>query len=108
MGEFMSNTQYIDLTNGAVEYTWPLTISETTGKNIAADVIVLSLGTESTPGTWRSPDVDPAQTDHSQRVVQMLVGGTGFVGLAGTYFLWSKVTDTPEVVPRRHGRVVIT
>jgi hypothetical protein len=104
----MSTTQYVDLTNGAVEYTYPLTITETTGKNIAADVITLSLGTDTTPGTWRSPDTDPVQVNHAQRVVQMLIGGTGYVPLAGSYWLWSKVTDSPEVVPRRHCRVVVT
>lgn len=101
----MSN-QVINLTAGAMEYTWPLTLVEVTGKDISGVPILLSLGTYSEPGAWQSPDVDEAQSVKSQRVVQMLVGGT-LKPAPGTYYVWSKVTDNPEIVPRVHAPIAI-
>lgn len=99
--------QTIDLTAGAVEYTWPLTIIESTGKDISADTVQLSLGSYTEPATWQAPDLDPAQTVASQRVVQLLVGDTLKPAL-GSYYLWSQILDDPEIVPRRHQRINIT
>jgi hypothetical protein len=75
----VTTTQTIDTRAavGGVEYTWPLTITETTGKDISGDTVLLSLGTSSAPGTWQAPDRDPAQTVKAQRVVQLLIGGGG-------------------------------
>jgi len=98
--------QTINLTASAVEYTFPLTIIESTGKDISGDVIQLSLGSSFAAGTWLSPDVDVAQSVNSQRVVQLLVGA-GFVPATGIYWLWSKVADTPETVTRRHNKVIV-
>lgn len=94
--------QVIDLSDGAEEYTFPVTITETTGKDISADSIVVALGTAtSAGGTWFAPDVLTRPTV-STAVVQVLIGGSsGRVPAAGNYFLWWKVTDTPEIVPRR-------
>ena len=94
--------QTFDLTDGATEYTFPVTITETTGKDISGDSIVVSFGTANQAGTWFTPDVLTRPTV-SSAVVQVLVGaGTPNGALsAGSYFLWWKVTDTPEVVPRR-------
>ena len=80
-------SQTINVTAGAVEYTYPLTITETTGKDISADAIQLSLGTDTAVGTWYAPDTDPTQAVTYQRVVQLLVGGS-FVPAVGTYWLW--------------------
>lgn len=102
-------SQTIDLRTavGGVEYTLPLTISETNNKDISADTIQLSLGTYPAPGVWQAPDRDPAQAVKSQRVVQLLIGGTLKPAVAGTYYLWSRVLDSPEVVPRRQQPIVI-
>ena len=100
-------SQTINITAGAVEYTFPLTITETTGKDISADVIQLSLGTDTAVGAWHTPDTDVTQSVTYQRVVQLLVGAA-YVPAVGTYWLWSKVTDSPETVPRRHGKVTIS
>jgi len=54
-------SQTINLTGGAVEYTFPLTIIEVTGKNISTNVIQLSLGTDTAVGVWRAPDTDVTQ-----------------------------------------------
>lgn len=117
--------QVIDLraASGGVEYTWPLTLVEDsvdpiTGKpkpkDIHLDVVKLSLGTDSAPGTWRTPDVDTSGADcdglaanvKNTRTVQLLVGGA-YRPPASTYTLWSQIGDTPEVVPRKHFRVVV-
>ena len=99
-------SQTINLTGGAVEYTFPLTITEVTGKDISANVIQLSLGTDTAVGVWYAPDTDVTQAVTYQRVVQLLVGMT-LAPAVGVYWLWSKVTDAPETVPRRHGKVTI-
>ena len=98
-------TQKINVTNGAVEYTYPLTITEKTGKDISAVSISLSLGTLQAPGTWLSPASDPSQTIKSQRVVQLLVSSDTVI--PGEYYLWSKVEDNPEILPRRHSKIVV-
>lgn len=99
-------SQTINLTVGAIEYTLPIAISETAGKDISDDTILMSLGTWTAPGAWLVPDLDPAQAVDSQRVVQLLIGAT-FKPVAGTYYLWTRVADLPELVPRRHGRLTI-
>lgn len=100
-------SQTIDLSAGAVEYTFPLVIQEQNGKDISADTITLSLGTYDAPGDWQTPDTDPPQDTTSQRVVQLLVGAT-LKPSPGTYYLWSSVSDSPEQVPRRNQKIVIT
>lgn len=90
----------------AVEYTLPLTITETSGKDISAATIRMSLGTYTAPGTWVAPDVDTSPTPAS-RTVQLLIG-TDPTLLAGDYYVWTVITDAPEVVPRRHDKLTIT
>lgn len=53
-------TQVIDLTDGAQEYTWPLTLTEKTGKNISADSVQIAVGTlrnSTSVQTWVTPDI---------------------------------------------------
>jgi hypothetical protein len=97
-------TQTVLVSQGAVEYSWPVTVRETTGDDISADPVRLSLGTYTEPGTWVIPAVDEPQTDTSTRVAQMLIDATV---PPGTYHLWVRVTDTPEVVPRRAHKIVV-
>ena len=99
--------QTIAVSLGAVEYTWPLTITEATGKDISADTVRLALGGYTAPGTWQAPDVDTPQAVKSQRVVQMLIGST-LKPTAGDYWLWFQITDTPEIAPRRESHIVIS
>lgn len=94
-------------TEGAIEHTRPVTLIETTGKDITAVPVKLTLGsyTES-GGGWRDPDVDTSPAPAS-RVVALLVGDT-YKPVAGTYWLWSWVLDGTERIPRRHEQVIIT
>lgn len=102
------STQTIRVTSGAAEYTWPVTITEATGKDISGDVVRVSLapspGGYTAAGTWVPPSVDAAQANHATRVVQLLVDSTT---AAGVYWLWVKVTDSPEQVPRRALKVIV-
>lgn len=72
------------------------TITETTGKDISGDTIVLALlplgskPDETTTGTAPDVDENPAP---AQRVVKKLI--TDDVE-PGTYQLWARITDTPE------------
>lgn len=111
-------TQTIDTraASGGIEYTWPLTITETSTppKDISGDTLLVSLGSKTTPAAWVSPDIDTAGANtagtaasvQNTRTVQLLIGGT-LKPAAGTYVLWTKVGDTPEVVPRSHQSIKI-
>lgn len=54
------DTQVIDLSAGAQEYTWPETLTEKTGKNISADTVQIAVGTlrdATSVQTWVTPDI---------------------------------------------------
>lgn len=67
--------------------------------DISADAVQLSLGSWATPGTWHSPSLD----DHGQlnRTVALLVGGD-VTPTVGSYYVWMKLPDSPEVVVMRY------
>jgi hypothetical protein len=97
---------------GAAEFTWTTTISETTGKDISGDAVTVCLGTYTVPGLFVTPDVISRPTV-STAVVQLLVGGNGHAGTpykpsAGTYWVWVFLPDSPEQVPRRGARIIIS
>lgn len=104
--------QTIDVSAGAVEYTYPVTITASPKADglpvdISADLVQVSLGGFSEPGSWVNADLTEHPTT-AQAVVQLLVGGT-LKPAVGTYWLWVKVTDSPEVIPRRSElRITIT
>jgi hypothetical protein len=100
-------TQQIQVYSAAaIEYTWPTTITEKNGKDISGDTVTVSLGTSQTPGRFVAPDVVTRPTP-STVVVQMLIGGS-YRPTAGAYWLWVYLPDTPEHVPRRGARIVIS
>lgn len=96
-------SQVINLTAGAIEYTWDTTI--TASDDISSDTVTMCLGGYDEPSTFIVPDVITHPTP-TTAVVKLLVGGD-FVPASGTYWLWVKVTDSPEVIPRRGSRVTI-
>lgn len=92
--------QTIDLTAGAVEYTWPVTITETSGLDITSDEIQVSLGQGDQPSdTWLDPDLD-SSPQPNQRVVQLQIG-SALKPAPGTYWLWTRILDRGEVIPRK-------
>lgn len=100
--------QQIQLSADAVEYTHPRTVTETTGKDITNDLIAVSLGTYEAPGAWVPPD-KLSRPSASSVVVQLLVSNSLGLTIGSSYHLWVRVTDSPEVVPRRSpGRITIT
>lgn len=53
-------TQVIDLAAGAAEYTWPMTLTELTGKNISTDTVKMAVGSQNVANSiqdWVTPDV---------------------------------------------------
>lgn len=100
----MTATQTILVSNpaGAIEYTWPTTI--TADHDIHSDTVQVSLGTAAEPGSWVAPTIDPPQNDVKTRVVKLLVNNSTE---PGTYWLWVRLTDNPEVVPRRGHKIVV-
>lgn len=53
-------TQVIDLSAGANEYTWPTTLTELTGKNISGDAVVMAVGSQNSATSvqaWVTPDL---------------------------------------------------
>lgn len=98
--------QTIDTTDGAREYTFPVTITETNGKNISADTVQVAFGDSLTAGGgWFTPATISSPTT-SSFVVQVLVGAVGDSAAEqqlapGIYFLWWQLADVPEVVPRK-------
>lgn len=81
------------------------TITETNGKNLAAATFEVVLGSETQPGTaWLAPNVSVQGATPAERVVQLLVSGTT---PKGTYHLWARVTDTPEILPMRFPNYLI-
>lgn len=94
----MTELQTIMVSEGAIEYTYPITITETTGKTISADTVDLALGTVYAPYTARVPD-KLTFPQSNQAVAQMLIGTT-YVPPPGTYQLWWRITDSPEIAWR--------
>jgi hypothetical protein len=99
---------------GAVEFSFPRTITETSGEDISADPVLVSLGSWTEPGGWVTPDritrgtTDVGGITQHWVVVQLLIGGD-LKPAADNYWLWTKITDSPETVPRRtSGRITIT
>lgn len=96
-------SQTINLTAGAVEYTFSRTITaqpkaDGAAVDISADTIMMSLGTALAPGSWRTADLvgHPAT---NTAVAQLLIGAA-YKPTAGTYRVWVKIADSPEIVPR--------
>lgn len=85
--------QTINVSAGAARYVGG-TITETTGKDISADTVVMSLGTATGPAAWVAPDEKLANV--ASVTVKMLVTSATAVG---TYFVWARITDSPEVEP---------
>lgn len=96
-------TQTINVTGGGQEYTWPITVTETNGKDISGKTVQVSLGTYTAPGTWASAAVLTRPTP-SSATVQLLINSSTPVG---RYHVWVKVSDSPEVVPRKGHRIMV-
>lgn len=101
-----NKTQVIDLSAQAVEFTWPLTLTELKGRDISSDVILLSLGSDQAPASWLPARNTSGSHPIDTREVQLLIP-TDITPQAGDYWLWSQITDAPEVVPRKHFRIRI-
>lgn len=57
------------------------------------------------PSSWVTGSWDPDSSDYFARV---LIGPDGESLEVGTYDVWIRMTDTPEVVIRKVGRLTVT
>ncbi len=104
----MSNqkaSQTIRVSDGAIEYTWPVTVTTATGNDISTDPVAISLGSINVPGVWATTGVVITHPSLSSVTVQMLVSAATVT--PGVYYVWVKVTDSAETVVRNTGRIVI-
>jgi hypothetical protein len=95
---------------GAVKYVGG-TITEVTGKDISGATYVMSLGSATYPGpTWYAADVSQQGPTTATRIVKLKITSTLPSGIVipGTYWVWCKITDAPEVEPLRlQGPIVV-
>lgn len=98
------------VTAGAVKYVGG-TITEVTGKDISGATYVMSLGGKDYPGaTWVPADVSQQGPTVATRTVKLKVSATLPAGITvpGTYWVWCKITDAPEVEPLRlQGPIIV-
>jgi hypothetical protein len=108
--------QVVQVSIGASEYTDFQRITETTGADITGDALEISLGTAYLPGTWAAPDVVEDGTSASwdygtdQPLTLHWKQGSKLISAAiplGTYWVWIKLTDHPEILPRKGHKLVV-
>lgn len=89
--------QTILASSGSTELTWPVTLTEATGKDIHTDTVTVAFSTSQTnPGTFAAPDVKTNPTPSSVTVQKLVASSTS----AGIYWLWVKIVDGTETVVR--------
>lgn len=88
----------IDVSNGAVEYA-VATLTEVAGADITGATLEVSLGSADGPGDWQAPDYVENPTD-STAIVKLLIG-VSLLPDPRRYWLWVRVSDSPETVPVR-------
>jgi hypothetical protein len=74
------------------------TVTEATGKDISSATFQVALGADNIvpPTSWVAPSVSAQGATVADRKVLLLVDSSTTVG---TYFVWAKVADTPEIEP---------
>jgi hypothetical protein len=105
--QYLTNCELrtIDCANGAVEYLW-LDFADAEQQDVTADPVAISLGTYETPGTWHPADlVEPNGAVWKIRAA-LLIGST-LTYPPGIYTAWVRVTDSPEVIPKRADNLLI-
>lgn len=99
-------SQIINVSGGAIEFTWPITITETTGLDISSDEILVNLGSFLSPvGAWYTPKLLRPTRDSG--TFRLLIG-KDVVPAAGDYYIWISVQDSPELIIRRGPKLTIT
>lgn len=75
--------------------------TETEGKDMTSATAQIGLSSDraTPPTTWEAPDATSRPTVSTIRVSKLIDTDVAI----GTYWLWIKVTDSPEVLPRVAG-----
>lgn len=95
----------IDLANGAVENLW-LDYEDAERQNITADPVSISLGSYDTPGVWHAADLVEQNGAVWQVRAALLIGGS-LTYPPGQYWAWVRLTDSPEIIPKRAGNLLV-
>jgi hypothetical protein len=95
-----STVQIIRVSNpaGAHEFTLDAIWTAPKNQDITGATFEMSLGTRDEPAAWVPASMNNAGDGPNQRVLNLLVDAST---PPGTYWLWVRLTDTPEVVPRK-------
>lgn len=98
--------QTIYVTDGFPEYCWPITVTEDNGADISSDPIRVAFAGYSDPPAFDSPAwLTPVEVDSdavNKRIVKVFVDAIPDpVRPGGRYWIWVRITDSPEKVPRR-------
>jgi hypothetical protein len=94
----------IYVSKGMAQYVGGV-ITEKTHKDITTTTIQLALGSADQPPTtgWADPDIDISVNTYTRQVKMLIDAGQAL----GTYWLWAKITDNPEIIPVRGSQVVV-
>lgn len=95
----------IDLANGASEYLW-LDYEDAEHNDITGDPVAISLGSYDTPGVWHPADLVEQNGKVWQVRAAILIGGS-LTYPPGQYWAWVRLTDSPEVIPKRAGNLLV-
>lgn len=98
-------TRLIDCAHGAIEYLF-VDFMDDNHQNITADPVSISLGTYGTPGAWHPADV-VQQNGAVWKIRAGLLIGAALTYPAGTYWAWVRLTDSPEILPRRVDTMIV-
>jgi len=105
--QYLTNCELrtIDLTNGAVEYLW-VDFEDAEKHNITTSLVSISLGSYDTPGTWHTADL-VQQNGAVWKIRAGLLIGASLTYPPGQYWAWVRVSDTPEIIPKRAGNLLV-
>jgi|SRR5882757_4339755 len=95
----------IDLANNAVEYLW-VDYEDAEHNDITGDAVAISLGSYETPGVWHAADL-VQQNGAVWKIRAGLLIGASLTYPLGQYRAWIKVTDSPEIIPKRADNMIV-
>lgn len=100
------SVQLIRQSQGAVENTWPIIVTEVMGKDIHSDTVSIGLGHQNVvPSAWKSPIITWVADNEFSAQLEI---GDSYEPALDAYFVWIKVEDTPEVVLLRCHKIVVS
>lgn len=105
--QYLTNCELrtIDLTNGAIEYLW-IDFQDAEKQDITTDPVTISLGSYDTPGAWHTANL-VQQNGAVWKIRAALLIGSSLTYPVGIYYAWVRVTDLPEIIPKRADNMIV-